>query len=314
MAWLARRAKTLTVLTATLLFFLLTLHANSSLALADAQATLKSLTLKTYLDGYVQVIHEMEVDDSYPSVNVTLLGEPQSLLIIDEQGLPLDFSIANSLTVVDSLGCSWIQASYFTQDLTSKTGKYWTLQTNVPINITIILPSEASIISLNEVPDLIESSEDQVTLVMPAGQVEISYIAERSFIDEPASDAATWLLLLALSLPLVLAVASAVWFFSRGKTSKPETVETGRVDVEKLFEREKDLRQEEIQVIRFLAEKNGSAFEAEVYEMLALPRTTTWRLLKRLEKMEIVEIRKTRRQNIVSVRKKYLKKPDKQAF
>jgi uncharacterized membrane protein len=103
-----------------------------------------------------------------------------------------------------------------------------------------------------------------------------------------------------------------VWFFSRGKTSKPETVETGRVDVEKLFEREKDLRQEEIQVIRFLAEKNGSAFEADVYEMLALPRTTTWRLLKRLEKMEIVEIRKTRRQNIVSVRKKYLKKPDKQ--
>jgi len=63
---LARQAKTLTVLTATLLFFLLTLHANSSLALADAQATLKSLTLKAYLDGYVQVIHEMEVDESYP--------------------------------------------------------------------------------------------------------------------------------------------------------------------------------------------------------------------------------------------------------
>jgi len=242
-----------------------------------------------------------------------LLGEPQSLLIIDEQELPLDFLLTNNLVIVDSLGCSWIQASYFTQDLTSKTGKYWTLQANVPINTTIILPSEASIISLNAVPDLIESSEGQVTLVMPAGQVEISYVAERSFIEEPASDAATWLLLLALSLPLVLAVAGAVWFFSRGKTSKPETVETGRVDVEKLFEREKDLRQEEIQVIRFLAEKNGSAFEADVYEMLALPRTTTWRLLKRLEKMEIVEIRKTRRQNIVSVRKKYLKKPDKQA-
>jgi len=65
---------------------------------------------------------------------------------------------------------------------------------------------------------------------------------------------------------------------------------------------------EEVQVIRFLAEKHGTAFEAELYEKLNLPRTTTWRLLKRLEKMEIVDIRKSRRQNIVSIRKKYMKK------
>jgi uncharacterized membrane protein len=80
------------------------------------------------------------------------------------------------------------------------------------------------------------------------------------------------------------------------------------VDVDKLFEREKHLRPEEVQVIHFLAEKHGTAFEAELYEKLNLPRTTTWRLLKRLEKMEIVDIRKSRRQNIVSVRKKYMKK------
>jgi uncharacterized membrane protein len=68
------------------------------------------------------------------------------------------------------------------------------------------------------------------------------------------------------------------------------------------------LRPEEVQVIRFLAEKNGTAFEAELYEKLNLPRTTAWRLLKRLEKMEIVDIRKSRRQNIVAIRKKYMKK------
>jgi len=68
------------------------------------------------------------------------------------------------------------------------------------------------------------------------------------------------------------------------------------------------LRPEEIKVIRFLAEKNGTAFEAELYEKLNLPRTTTWRLLKRLEKMAIVDIRKSRRQNVVSIRKKYMKK------
>jgi uncharacterized membrane protein len=80
------------------------------------------------------------------------------------------------------------------------------------------------------------------------------------------------------------------------------------VDMERLLEKEKYLRPEEVQVIHFLAEKHGTAFEAELYEKLNLPRTTTWRLLKRLEKMEIIDIRKSRRQNIISVRKKYIKK------
>jgi len=46
----------------------------------------------------------------------------------------------------------------------------------------------------------------------------------------------------------------------------------------------------------------------KLYEALNLPRTTTWRMIKRLQSMEIVDVRKSRRQNIVSIRKKYLKK------
>ena len=99
------------------------------------------------------------------------------------------------------------------------------------------------------------------------------------------------------------------WFVRRKKPQPPQPKEAvDEVDVDKLFEREKYLRPEEVQVIQFLAEKHGTAFEAELYEKLNLPRTTTWRLLKRLEKMEIVDIRKSRRQNIVSIRKKYMKK------
>jgi uncharacterized membrane protein len=305
-----RRKQTLAAI---LLFSLLALYASSSLALADDPATLKSLTLRAYLDGYVQVIHELDVDESSPSVNVILLGEPQGLLVVDEQELLLDFSLADFLVSVDSLGCSWMRTSYFTQDLTSKTGKYWTLRASVPINTTVVLPEEASIISLNAVPDLIESSGDQTTLVMPAGLVEISYVAERIFTEEPTGGISSWLLFVAVTLLLILIVAGAVWFLRRRIPKPPKETEAGSVDVEKLLDREKDLRQEEVQVIRFLAEQNGSAFEAELYERLALPRTTTWRLLKRLEKMEIVEIRKTRRQNIVSVRKKYMKKQVKEA-
>ena len=79
-------------------------------------------------------------------------------------------------------------------------------------------------------------------------------------------------------------------------------------DTEKLFNQHKYLRDEEIKVIQFLGENNTTAYEAQIYEKLNLPRTTTWRLLKRLQKMEIINIEKSRRQNIISIRKKYLKK------
>jgi uncharacterized membrane protein len=64
-----------------------------------------------------------------------------------------------------------------------------------------------------------------------------------------------------------------------------------------------------VKVVQFLAGKHGRAFEAELFEFLSLPRTTTWRLIKRLEGMEIVEVKKSRRQNIVLIRQRYLKKP-----
>jgi uncharacterized membrane protein len=52
------------------------------------------------------------------------------------------------------------------------------------------------------------------------------------------------------------------------------------------------LRPEDQQVLKFLAEKEGAAFESEVRSKFQLPRTTIWRLVKRLEREELVEIRK----------------------
>jgi uncharacterized membrane protein len=52
-------------------------------------------------------------------------------------------------------------------------------------------------------------------------------------------------------------------------------------------------------------EKNGEAFEAELYDYVKLPRTTTWRLVKRLEGMGIIKRSKFRRQNLIRVKRKY---------
>jgi uncharacterized membrane protein len=292
----------------TLLLLLAAPQFSPILVLANGPVTSESLTLTVYLDGFVLVNHELELNQTYPSVNVTLLSEAhEDMLVVDEKSLPLDYSVAAGQAIIYSLNATQIKISYFTSDLTSKTGKYWTLSTEVSTNTTVILPEDTSIISLNNVPELIESSNDQVSLVMPSGTIEITYIAEHSLYQQTQSYE-TWQLIAIVSFPVIASIAFALWFLRRKKPTPQPKELTDEVDIDKLLEREKYLRPEEVQVIRFLAEKHGTAFEAELYEKLNLPRTTTWRLLKRLEKMEIVDIQKSRRQNIIAIRKKYMKK------
>jgi uncharacterized membrane protein len=62
------------------------------------------------------------------------------------------------------------------------------------------------------------------------------------------------------------------------------------------------LRPEDQQVLKFLAEKEGAAFESEVRSKFQLPRTTIWRLVKRLEREDLVEIRKAGGQNLIKLR------------
>lgn len=75
-------------------------------------------------------------------------------------------------------------------------------------------------------------------------------------------------------------------------------------NVEKIFRAHPHLTQEEKDVIRFLVEKEGKAFEAEIRERFPeIPRTSLWRLVRRLEKLEIVRVKKIGLENRVELKK-----------
>ncbi len=89
----------------------------------------------------------------------------------------------------------------------------------------------------------------------------------------------------------------------------PSTTSTSPIDisvlshiVDKILEENPQLRTEDQQVLKFLVEKEGAAFESEVRTKFQLPRTTIWRLVKRLEREELVEIRKAGGQNLIKLR------------
>jgi uncharacterized membrane protein len=301
-----------------LVFLLIIFPSAQNIVSAQTQIS-DSLTLTIYLDGFTQVDQIIELNQSVLSFNLTFLARTsQNLLVVDENSLPLEYSITGNNAVIYNVGSTKIDISYLTQDLTSKNGKYWTLRIDYPESKVLVLPKNSSIISINSVPDLIESIDGSLKLTMPSGLTEVTYTAEH-FLDEQNKNTVEaggfdqWLLVaavLALSLTVPLTLAG-FWLVKRKKNKpKPKTDEPlDEVDLEKLFRRHRELSQDETKVLSFLAAKHGKAFEAEVFELLNLPRTTTWRLIRRLEGLEIVYVKKSRRQNIVLIRDKYLKKP-----
>ncbi|MFC1487078.1 CARDB domain-containing protein [Thermoproteota archaeon] len=73
-------------------------------------------------------------------------------------------------------------------------------------------------------------------------------------------------------------------------------------NIEKIFKINPRLNREEKNVIQFLVENDGKAFEAEIrVKFPDMPRTSLWRLVKRLEKLDIVSIKKIGLENRVQL-------------
>ena len=73
--------------------------------------------------------------------------------------------------------------------------------------------------------------------------------------------------------------------------------------VNRIFKRHPYLRQEEKEVLLFIAENGGRAFESEIRRRFPkIPRTSLWRLVRRLEREGIVKVRKVGYGNLVELK------------
>ena len=114
----------------------------------------------------------------------------------------------------------------------------------------------------------------------------------------------------------ILAAASAGGYFYLKKTRQtiiqavpqaPTTVKPVEVDLTTIFDKHEDLRLEDKEVLRYLAGNNGEAFASEIRDRFDLPRSTAWRLIRRLIREGIVEEVKIGNQSLIRVRKEYNK-------
>jgi len=279
----------------TVLFTILLFSILTTTATAQITFEVETMAVKVYRDGLAHITQTVIVDNLLPEIDLTLLTSSiENLIILDENQLTVDYQLNAENVTVFTLGASHFSVEYDTLALTNKVADVWTLILNHPYNLTVFLPRNSTIVYLNQVPTTIDTAGDELSLSLYPGQWELSYIVP---LQQEDPNSAAW----AIPIEYVIAAAAAAaivliaFFVTRRKR---------KVNVKKILNSHPDLMKEDKAVIEFLAEKEGKAFEAEIRQRFPdMPRTSLWRLIRRLESLEIVEIQRIGLENQVQLKK-----------
>ena len=129
--------------------------------------------------------------------------------------------------------------------------------------------------------------------------IEVAGLTDKFTVGETSSNGGTSsdsfpIEYVAAAIVAVAAILAATFFILKKR----------RPNVEKIVKVHPQLNKEEQDVIQFLAENEGKAFESQIREHFPeIPRTSLWRLVRRLEKLDIVEVKKIGLENQVALKR-----------
>ncbi len=112
------------------------------------------------------------------------------------------------------------------------------------------------------------------------------------------------LLLYFVVLVIVAGAAGGYLYIQSSKESLPPSL-IKKVNLEKIFFKFDDLRLDDKEVLRFLAGRNGEAFASEIRDRFDMPRSTAWRLIRRLQEYGLVEETKVGNQSLIRIVSEY---------
>jgi uncharacterized membrane protein len=254
-----------------------------------------SLSFNVTPNGDAQVTQTLtNIDVRTPSINVTIYAKsPQNLVVTDTNGQILhdspNYYGQYTNYSIDSLGASSILIQYDTLELVNESGGVWIFSIDTAYNYTLILPA---MITASPTPSALASTKDPsglTILTMPAGKSHVDYVFEA-----------------ASNNPLTNPFVGGALGISGGSLATYLVIRRKRdrkIDSGRVIRAHPELRSEEQEVVNFLAQKKGEAMESEIREAFEkIPKTTMWRMLKRLEDAEIVTLEKAGNQNRVKLR------------
>ncbi|MEM3197090.1 MAG: winged helix-turn-helix transcriptional regulator [Conexivisphaerales archaeon] len=239
-----------------------------------------SVTITVFPNGYVGVTENTTVTAFSPK-NITIIGVPEGITVSYSNGSPALYSInGKNLTIVPDVNGT-ISVNYFTDSIVGKNNISWFISINTPYELKLILPQNASLVSMNSIPNSIGETDSSIYLILGAGNWTISYIMP------PPSKGVTPTspnYELEITATIIIVAVISGYIVIRRRKSRLNKVEVRELDN---------------QIINYLKSKGGSAKESEIRQKLVIPKTTAWRAIKRLEREGKVKVIKADRENII---------------
>jgi uncharacterized membrane protein len=292
-----------------------------SMPIQSTFGTVRTIDLVVYPDGTTHVSSEISADVLKPDFSVDLFGPTvDNLVAEDENGFLLSVDTKENTAVVTTLGASNISLNYDIHDLVSKEGRIWSFNFNSPVEFSVLMPNNIVIVGMSTYPLNLQTIDEKSLLLLPSGTVEINYffgvseIPPPNTVPEQSSDNSIYY----IGGGIVAAGAIAAVLINRSKKSSTKTISETipnqeisekPLSIETIFEQIPELREDDKQLISFISENGGKAYESELRKKFLQPRTTMWRAVKRLERYGIVEIEKKELQNLVRLKKKLEDEP-----
>ncbi|MBM3292611.1 LPXTG cell wall anchor domain-containing protein, partial [Candidatus Bathyarchaeota archaeon] len=110
---------------------------------------------------------------------------------------------------------------------------------------------------------------------------------------------------------VVIIIVISYFYYKRKPVEKPaitiQKAEKINIDVDYITNKNPELRMDDKEVIRFIAESGGEVFANEIRDRFEIPRTSAWRMIRRLISLGIVEEKKIGGQSLIKITEKYRK-------
>ena len=272
----------------------------------------RTLELIIQSDGSTHISSHIDVDSS--NFELSLFGSSiDNFIAIDENGSSLSGDIIDDKVIVDTLGSSSITIDYDIHDLISKEGRVWTFSFDSPSNYSLLMPENSVIVGMSVLPNNMKQIDEQIKLELLSGPAQIDYIFE--IISESTTNPLEYTLdfmTAGLIIGPIITVSIVAAVLIKRKQSKSPQIhvvelpekqsESKSLDPETIFSLRSNLREDDKEIIKFISENGGKVFESDLRKKFLQPRTTMWRAVKRLERLDIVEIYKKDLQNMVKLR------------
>ena len=265
-------------------------HAEEWTFLVDAQY---NLTVHLPQDSTIVDLNQVPaaIDTNGNTITLSLFPSQWEIIYVFPLTPPAQFQISDlKVTPTDAEIGEDVTVSVRVANIGGQSGSYilsFAVNQTTADTRTVTLDKDAS----ETIEFKIAEQTSGTYIVEVAGQVSQFTVSEESSNGAPSSTFPLEYFVAAVAAVAVIVIV-AVLLFRR------------RANIEKIFKLNPQLNSEEKDVIQFLEENEGKAFESQIRKRFPdVPRTSLWRLVKRLEKLDIIKVKKIGLENQVELKK-----------